>query len=153
MVLYPASVLSDGLTLIFQRRYNQPGLAAANCAIHKSDSYDNFENMGELDSLWHRINDELAAAGAQENGISIVEVAGRKICVTRFGEKYYGFAWLCPHASGIMANGRIDERGNVVCPVHKYKFSIQNGRNITGEGYHLKTYPVEIRDTGIFVRL
>jgi 3-phenylpropionate/trans-cinnamate dioxygenase ferredoxin subunit len=37
--------------------------------------------------------------------------------------------------------------------VHRYKFSLQNGRNTSGEGYYLKTYPVEVRGEAIFVGL
>ena len=57
----------------------------------------------------------------------------------------------CPHAGGQMADGHIDALGNIVCPLHRYKFSLQNGGNVTGEGYFLKTYPVEIREEGIFI--
>jgi 3-phenylpropionate/trans-cinnamate dioxygenase ferredoxin subunit len=28
---------------------------------------------------------------------------------------------------------------------------MQNGRNITGEGYYLKTYAIEQREEGIFI--
>jgi 3-phenylpropionate/trans-cinnamate dioxygenase ferredoxin subunit len=43
--------------------------------------------------------------------------------------------------------------GNVVCPLHRYKYALKNGRNISGEGYYLKHWPVEIRGNGIYVGL
>jgi 3-phenylpropionate/trans-cinnamate dioxygenase ferredoxin subunit len=52
-----------------------------------------------------------------------------------------------------MANGFIDALGNIVCPLHRYKFSLQNGRNVSGEGYFLKLFPVEIRPDGVFIGL
>lgn len=52
-----------------------------------------------------------------------------------------------------MADGRIDVAGNVICPVHGYRFNIGNGRNTSGEGYYLKHWPVEQRTDGIFVRM
>ena len=59
-------------------------------------------------------------------------------------------AYACPHAGGILSEGYIDALGNVVCPIHRYKFSLQNGRNVSGEGYYLTTLPVEVREDGIF---
>ena len=45
----------------------------------------------------------------------------------------------------------MDGVGNIVCPLHRYKFNLETGRNVTGEGYFLKTYPVESRPDGIYV--
>jgi 3-phenylpropionate/trans-cinnamate dioxygenase ferredoxin subunit len=50
-----------------------------------------------------------------------------------------------------MVNGYLDAQGNAVCPLHKYKFALKNGYNVTGEGYNMRTYPIEIRENGIFV--
>jgi 3-phenylpropionate/trans-cinnamate dioxygenase ferredoxin subunit len=81
--------------------------------------------------------------------MAVAEAGGRKLCVARFGNDYHAFAFKCPHAGGIMANGRIDPSGNVVCPLHRYRFSIVNGRNTSGEGYHLRVYPLRIDEYGI----
>jgi 3-phenylpropionate/trans-cinnamate dioxygenase ferredoxin subunit len=32
------------------------------------------------------------------------------------------------------------------------KFDLKNGRNTSGEGYFLKTFPVEVRENGVFVQ-
>ncbi|MEP7257285.1 MAG: Rieske 2Fe-2S domain-containing protein [Flavitalea sp.] len=86
------------------------------------------------------------------NKILTLEVGGRTICVAKFNETYFGFAHKCPHAGVPLSDGWIDEKGQVVCPKHEYKFNLKNGYNIS-EGYFLKTYPVEIRKDGIFIRL
>lgn len=87
------------------------------------------------------------------NNISVVEIRDRKICLAFHAGQWHGFAYKCPHASGIMANGNIDAMGNIVCPLHRYRFSLKNGRNTSGEGYYLKTYPVEQRPDGIYIGL
>jgi len=51
----------------------------------------------------------------------------------------------------VMADGFIDATGQVVCPLHRYRFNIKNGRNTSGEGYYLKTYPLERREDGLYV--
>ncbi len=102
---------------------------------------------------WHKVAESVNEMSFGNNGIATVEAGGKTICIASFDGGWYGFAFKCPHASGIMANGNLDASGNVVCPLHRYKFSIKNGRNTSGEGYFLKTYPVEWRDDGLFVGL
>jgi 3-phenylpropionate/trans-cinnamate dioxygenase ferredoxin subunit len=80
-----------------------------------------------------------------------LEVDGKKITLAKFKEDYFAFAQKCPHASGRMAQGYINPLGQVVCPLHRYAFDMKNGRNTTGEGYFLKTYPIELRPEGIFI--
>ena len=50
-----------------------------------------------------------------------------------------------------MANGFVDATGNIVCPLHRYRFKLDNGRNSSGEGYYLKTYPIETRSDGLYL--
>ena len=102
---------------------------------------------------FHKIADSIQELSFSANNIAVVEVKGKKICVTSFQEQLFGFAYKCPHASGIMADGSLDGAGNIVCPVHRYKFSLANGRNTSGEGYYLKTYPVQVSTEGIFIGL
>jgi nitrite reductase/ring-hydroxylating ferredoxin subunit len=106
--------------------------------------------MSEKKYQWHLIA-ATAALSFNSNQITVVEIKGKKICIGRFNEQLFAFAYKCPHASGIMADGYIDAVGNVVCPIHRYKFSLQNGRNTSGEGYYLKTYPVRESGEGLFV--
>lgn len=96
---------------------------------------------------WHRLSDLYA----REGEIGVVEVQGKKICYTRYEQQLYAFAYKCPHASGIMADGFMDDAGNVVCPLHRYRFNIKNGYNSSGEGFYLKTYPLEQREDGLYI--
>ncbi|MBV7528523.1 Rieske 2Fe-2S domain-containing protein [Chitinophaga sp. sic0106] len=98
---------------------------------------------------WHRLDD--ASLPTVASDLKILEVNGKKLCCTLYGGQLFAFAYKCPHASGIMADGFIDGAGNVVCPLHRYKFDLRNGRNVSGEGYFLKTYPVEQRPEGTFL--
>ncbi|WP_430895398.1 MULTISPECIES: Rieske (2Fe-2S) protein [unclassified Paraflavitalea] len=86
-----------------------------------------------------------------ENGILELEVGGKTVCLGRFNGKLFAFAQKCPHAGGYFCKGWIDALGNVVCPLHRYKFNMETGRNVTGEGYYLKRWPVELREDGVWV--
>lgn len=102
---------------------------------------------------WKLLTELPQALPWQDNGMCIVELDGKKLTLARIAHQYYAFAHKCPHASGIMADGYVDAMGQVVCPLHRYRFNVQNGRNTSGEGYYLKTYPVELRAQGLFVQL
>lgn len=102
---------------------------------------------------WFKFADDEHQIDLSQNGIAVIDIKGRKICVTKFKEDWFGFAYKCPHAGGILADGYIDSIGNVVCPIHRYKFSLKNGRNISGEGFYMKTFPIEKRLEGFFIGL
>lgn len=100
---------------------------------------------------WHKIAESISDLPSTENGLHEIEVSGKKICIALANEEMHACATKCPHAGGQMSNGYIDALGNIVCPLHRYKFALYNGRNTSGEGYFLKTYPIESRENGIFV--
>lgn len=100
---------------------------------------------------WHKIADSETDLSFSPEGLATVEAGDKKLCISLFKDELFACTAKCPHAGGNMAGGYIDAMGNIVCPLHRYKFSIVNGRNVTGEGYFLKTYPVEKRENGIFI--
>lgn len=100
---------------------------------------------------WHKIADHINEIHFASNNMAVAEINGKKICIAKFHEQLFAVAYKCPHAGGIIADGYIDALGHVVCPVHRYKYSLENGRNVSGEGYFLKRWPIEIREDGVFV--
>jgi nitrite reductase/ring-hydroxylating ferredoxin subunit len=105
----------------------------------------------EKPMTWHKIADHIDELGFAENNIAVVEVQGKKMCIGMHKEKVFAFAYKCPHAGGMLAEGFIDALGNIVCPLHRYKYNMQNGRNVSGEGYYLKNWPVDTRQDGIYI--
>ena len=100
---------------------------------------------------WIKIADSAEDLAFGPNHIAEVRADGKTICIARYKEILFAFTQKCPHAGGFLAEGYIDALGNVVCPLHRYKYCLSNGRNVSGEGYYLKNWIVEIRDDGIFV--
>lgn len=100
---------------------------------------------------WYKIAEREEEIIVGENGIAVVEVHSKKICITKYQDQWFAFAYTCPHAGGILAGGYIDKTGNIACPLHGYKFSLKSGRNISGEGFYMRTFPVEIHTDGIFL--
>ena len=100
---------------------------------------------------WHKISSGIAELQLPDSGLKEIEIAGKKICISLHKDQLHACAHKCPHAGGILANGYIDAVGNIVCPIHRYKFNMQNGRNTSGEGYYLKNFPIEFREDGIYI--
>ncbi len=107
--------------------------------------------MSEKPLIWHKIADHINELDFADNNIAVAEVNGKKICIGRFNEQAFAFSYKCPHAGGIMADAHIDALGNVVCPLHRYKYDMKNGRNISGEGYYLTNWPVVQQEDGVYV--
>jgi 3-phenylpropionate/trans-cinnamate dioxygenase ferredoxin subunit len=97
---------------------------------------------------WHRVDSEFRIP---DSGLLEYHVDDKAICVAMHDGKPLAFSAKCPHASGRFVDGWCDPLGNVVCPLHRYKFNMTTGRNVSGEGYHLKTYPVEHREDGLYI--
>ena len=100
---------------------------------------------------WYKVAERVDDFFWQENNLCEIQLKGKTICMARKGAEVFACAHKCPHAGGHLADGFVDALGNIVCPLHRYKFSLQNGRNVTGEGYYLKTYPVEVRESGVYI--
>ncbi len=102
---------------------------------------------------WHKIANQVEDINFSPTGMAEFHVGDKSICVILSKNSLSACAQKCPHAGGKMMEGYIDAVGNIVCPLHGYKFSLKNGRNYTGEGYFLKIFPVEIRNGAVFVRI
>ena len=99
---------------------------------------------------WHKIAYTSEDIILNPNNIAEANAGGKTICVAKGKNGWYAFAQKCPHAGGFLSEGHIDENDQIVCPLHRYKFNLGNGRN-PGEGYYLKIFPLEIRPDGVFV--
>ncbi len=103
--------------------------------------------------MWQKIAEHRNELNFSTNNVAVADVRGKKICIGIYKDKLFGFAFKCPHAGGILADGYIDALGNIVCPLHRYKYNMDNGRNSSGEGYYLKHWAVEEKEDGVYVDL
>lgn len=101
--------------------------------------------------VWHKLAESVSEFHWPSHGLLVVEAGGKTLTLARCGDEIRACAHKCPHAGAIMAEGFLDALGQIVCPLHRYKFSLTNGRNTSGEGYHLKTFPVAVREDGVYV--
>ena len=96
----------------------------------------------------------VAAAAVQENEMTAVKLAGKKVILTRWQGKLIAFSAVCPHAAADLSQGEL-HRGKVICPDHEYKFDVGNGRILypPDETYCLRRYTVKEEDGQVLVQL
>lgn len=102
---------------------------------------------------WVKVAAAVSAIPFGKNGLLALMVNERAICLVLFKGQVTAVSATCPHAGAKLCKGFVDAMGNVVCPMHHYRFSALSGRNISGEGYFLKTFPIEISPDGVFVSI
>jgi nitrite reductase/ring-hydroxylating ferredoxin subunit len=110
------------------------------------------EHQHSIGLTWHKAG-QFTKSSMPEQTLHETEIYGKKIGLLRKGDHVYAFTAKCPHAGAPLCSGWLDAQGRIVCPDHKYRFDPANGRNTSGEGYKLFTYPVSIREDEIWVGL
>jgi len=99
---------------------------------------------------WHKA-DGISFLLMEENKLLEITIGEKRIGILKKKDNIYAFAATCPHAGASLCGGWLDGLGRIVCPEHKYRFDPANGRNTSGEGYKLFTYPVELRGEEIYI--
>lgn len=88
-----------------------------------------------------------------KNNIAKITIDEKSICLIKTPSGFRACSSLCPHASGDLSDGFIDAKGNIVCPVHGYRFNLNNGRDCFSEGYFLRIYLVKEENGQILIKL
>ncbi|MBX6313403.1 MAG: Rieske (2Fe-2S) protein [Isosphaeraceae bacterium] len=79
-----------------------------------------------------------------------VEVGGLRLAIFNDGGTFHALLGRCPHANGPMGRGWIED-GEAICPLHRWRFRLQDGRCTTVRGQALHRFPCEVRDGVVWV--
>jgi NAD(P)H-dependent nitrite reductase small subunit len=80
------------------------------------------------------------------------EVAGLRVAIFRVGESIIALSDRCPHEGGSLSEGWIED-GEVVCPLHHWRFKLSDGRCTTMRGQGVYRFLTEVRDHIVWVRV
>ena len=70
-----------------------------------------------------------------------VAAGDRVIAVFKDGERYYAIDDACPHSGAPLSKGLLYE-GDIICPRHSYRFSLETGQCRIPKTLRVRTYPV-----------
>lgn len=79
-----------------------------------------------------------------------IEVAGVRVAVVREGDSIVVVSDRCPHAGGSLGSGWIEE-GELLCPLHRWRFRLRDGRCTTTRGHDLHRYASRIVDEAVWM--
>ncbi|HEY0031298.1 MAG TPA: Rieske (2Fe-2S) protein [Bacteroidia bacterium] len=102
---------------------------------------------------WVKLFDSIVAANNRLSvgRVTTIDVAGKKVCLARTEAGFFAVNDKCPHNGASLGNGFCTDEGSVVCPVHRYHFDLKTGRAKSGLGDVVRTYPIEVREDGVFI--
>jgi pyruvate oxidase len=103
--------------------------------------------MSESSTTWHKVADldELP-----KDRVRTVVADGKWICLTHVDGRYGALDNHCPHQGGPLGEGTI-ENGLLRCPWHGWDYCPLTGASPAGFDERVQSYPVEVRDDGIYV--
>jgi len=81
-----------------------------------------------------------------------VEVSGLRVALFRDGAGVAAFIDRCPHAGGSLGQGWVEE-GEVVCPLHRWRFKLGDGRCTTMRGQGVHRFRAEVRGDEVWLLL
>jgi nitrite reductase (NADH) small subunit len=79
-------------------------------------------------------------------------VSGLRIALFVCGEVIVALSDRCPHEGGSLGQGWVEE-GEVVCPLHRWRFKLADGRCSTIRGNGVHRFQAEIREGMVWVRV
>lgn len=99
-----------------------------------------------------RQNVDISALNSVGDRLEVVIENTPVIVLKSADNEYVAFNAHCPHGSYSFQSGFYNaSRSLITCEKHGYKFCVLDGKNVTGEGYHLKTYLVIKEGNNYFV--
>src|SRR3954468_13861162 len=83
-------------------------------------------------------------------GLSRV-AAGLRVGIFRLGDDVVALSGRCPHAGGSLGHGWVED-GEVICPLHRWRFRLSDGRGTTMRGSSVHRFPCELRGDEVWVK-
>src|SRR5436190_1556533 len=100
-----------------------------------------------VDLSWFRVLD---AEELPEGRVKTVTAGHRSLAMTHYDGQYGALDNRCPHQGGPLGEGTI-EKGMLRCPWHGYDYCPLTGTSPFGDT--VESFPIEIRDDGVYVGL
>ena len=102
---------------------------------------------------WIKIAGDIKELSFAENNIAAIQLLEKPVCVVKTKSGLKACSAKCPHAGNDLSDAFLDKKGNIICPLHGYRFSLNNGRDTNNDGYFLKIYAIKETPEGIFIKL
>lgn len=82
-----------------------------------------------------------------------VKLGEKEIAILRLGEEVFGFEPFCPHRGASLLNAYPNSSGELICPLHEYRFNLKSGRPMAGACRDLETYSCILGEGGLEIQI
>ena len=120
---------------------------------HKQVTQDDLDAQQGLQTVWYKVaeRDEL-----REGEVRAVQAGSQGIALTRHQGQIGALDSACPHQGGPLGEGSIECNDGeqdcwLRCPWHGWDFHPVTGRSPGAHDDGVRTFPVELRDDGVYV--
>lgn len=88
-----------------------------------------------------------------ERVIKKVILGETSIGIVRIGQAFHSFHAFCPHRGSSLMQGMINTSGEIICPLHQYRFDLSTGQVKSGYCEDLEIYPNELTENGLEITI
>ncbi len=85
-----------------------------------------------------------------ENDPYQLKIGDRKVTVVRRKNELFAFEPLCPHQHEPLFRGTVSPNGEIICPLHSYRYNLKTGRECEQRTADLETFPIKV-DNEVFL--
>ena len=105
------------------------------------------------DTAWFMVFSSVEKAREQVplNRTIAIEIGDKRLCLARTEQGFFALDEKCPHQGLPITRGGFCEHETVVCPFHRYAWSLKTGREVERREDNIQLYPVEERPEGLFI--
>lgn len=125
--------------------------AQASAGLAQAEQEHVEQALGELAAVEARWNEPaLRLSELQEGKPAVVGIGVRRIAVVRQGDQVSAISATCPHYGGPLALGEV-RRGELICPWHRFRFSLANGQSVTNPALCAPMYDVKVEGDNVII--
>ena len=82
----------------------------------------------------------------------VVEVSGKEIALFNVSGEIFAISNACPHQGGPLGEGEVEDTV-VTCPLHGWRFRLDNGEGLTMPHSKVERFDVKIEGNDILIDL
>ena len=94
---------------------------------------------------------ELEAA-FQKSTIRRLRIGDKVFCLIKYKEAYHLVDGLCPHQKQPLHTGQLNAFGEIICPLHFYRFNLITGKEANHLCRDLEIFQLKIDSSGVYAK-
>ena len=86
-----------------------------------------------------------------ENSVKLLRVGSKRLCLARTSDGIFAIDDGCTHSKASLSQGFLTQFGEVVRPLHNYRFNLRTGDCSESGCPAVRTYPIKQEEGKVFI--